>query len=120
MYEYFCNVVRVIDGDTVVVNIDLGFDTWIFDQHVRLVDIDAPEVRTTDLVEKKAGYEAKEFVEKHLPIGTRQVLMSRKYNVAKGSFGRIIGDFKVYDAMHDSESYLTKLLLRYGYAEEYQ
>lgn len=119
MYEYRCVINRIIDGDSVVVDIDLGFDTWIFDQHVRLVGIDAPEVRTKDLFEKEAGYDSKEFVEKHLPVGSTQFLLSRKYNGDKGKYGRIIGDFKVYDVVWDAETTLTRLLLRYGHAEEY-
>jgi micrococcal nuclease len=119
MYEYKCVTKRIIDGDSVVVDIDLGFDTWIFDQVIRLSGIDAPEIRTKDLEEKEAGYNAKEFVEKHLPIGMPALLMSRKYNGEKGKYGRIVGDFKVYDSMYDSETTLCKLLLRYGLAEEY-
>ena len=119
MYEYTCIVRRIIDGDSVVVDIDLGFDTWIFDQVVRLIGIDAPEVRTTDLIEKKAGLESKAFVERYLPAGIKAHLISRKYNGEKGKYGRIIGDFRVYDSMYDCESTICKLLVREGLAEEY-
>ena len=55
MYEYKCKVVKVVDGDTVDVDIDLGFGVWLRKQRVRLVGIDTPESRTKDLEEKKYG-----------------------------------------------------------------
>ena len=60
MYEYKCNVVKVVDGDTVDVDIDLGFGVWMKDERVRIMGIDTPESRTRDLVEKKFGLAAKE------------------------------------------------------------
>jgi len=63
--------------------------------------------------------ESKAFVEKCLPVGIKVSLISRKYNGEKGKYGRIIGDFKVYDSMYDCESTLCKLLVREGLAEEY-
>ena len=55
MYEYRVKIVRVVDGDTVDVDIDLGFGVWLKKQRVRLYGIDTPESRTRDLVEKKFG-----------------------------------------------------------------
>ena len=55
MYEYRIEIVKVIDGDTVDVNIDLGFGVWMKKERVRLYGIDTPESRTRDLVEKKFG-----------------------------------------------------------------
>ena len=63
MYEYQATVLRVIDGDTIEVDIDLGFSTIIKKRRVRFKGIDTPEVRTRDLVEKEAGLRAKERVE---------------------------------------------------------
>ena len=48
MYEYKCEIVRVVDGDTVDVNIDLGFNTWLWKERIRLKGIDTPESRTKD------------------------------------------------------------------------
>ena len=62
MFEYNCKIVRVVDGDTVDVNIDLGFGLWIHKERIRLYGIDTPESRTRDLVEKKYGLFAKKFV----------------------------------------------------------
>ena len=63
MYEYKCEIVRVVDGDTVDVNIDLGFNTWLWKERIRLNGIDTPESRTRDPEEKKAGLYAKSVVE---------------------------------------------------------
>ena len=59
MYEYRCKVVKVIDGDTVDVDIDLGFGIWQMDERVRIMGIDTPESRTRDKVEKAFGLAAK-------------------------------------------------------------
>jgi len=59
MYEYRATVVKVIDGDTVDVNIDLGFGIILSDERVRIMGIDTPESRTRDKVEKKFGLAAK-------------------------------------------------------------
>jgi len=59
MYEYNCKIVRVVDGDTVDVDIDLGFDTWRCGERIRLYGIDTPECRTRDAEEKAAGLLAK-------------------------------------------------------------
>ncbi len=70
MYEYKCKVVHIVDGDTVDIDIDLGFGVWLRDQRVRLYGIDTPESRTRDLEEKKYGLAAKEFLTKWLSSGT--------------------------------------------------
>ena len=59
MYEYRCKVIKVIDGDTVDVDIDLGFDIMLRDERVRIMGIDTPESRTRDKVEKKFGLASK-------------------------------------------------------------
>ncbi len=92
MYEYRCKVSRVVDGDTVDVDIDLGFGVWLHKERVRIIGIDTPESRTRDKVEKRFGLLAKEFVEDFFKIGD-VILTTKKYD-AKGKFGRILGDFK--------------------------
>ena len=62
MYEYRCTVVKIIDGDTVDVDIDLGFGVWMKKQRIRLYGIDTPESRTRDLEEKKYGLAAKDYL----------------------------------------------------------
>ena len=59
MYEYKCKIVKVIDGDTVDVDIDLGFDSTIKKERVRSMGIETAESRTRDLLEKKFGLAAK-------------------------------------------------------------
>ena len=59
MYEYKCRVRRVVDGDTVDVDIDLGFGIWLNDERVRIMGIDTPESRTSDNIEKMFGKAAK-------------------------------------------------------------
>ena len=62
MYEYRCKVVKIIDGDTVDVDIDLGFGVWLHKERIRMFGIDTPESRTRDLEEKKFGLAAKQFL----------------------------------------------------------
>jgi micrococcal nuclease len=96
MYEYNCKVVRIIDGDTVDVDIDLGFDVWLKKQRIRLFGVDTPESRTRDALEKKFGIMAKNFVKGRLPVGSNQVLRTR-LDDSRGKFGRILGEFVMED-----------------------
>ena len=89
MYEYKCKVVHIVDGDTVDIDIDLGFGVWLRDQRVRLYGIDTPESRTRDDEEKKYGLAAKEFITKWLTSGGVSI---RTHKDAKGKFGRILGE----------------------------
>ena len=95
MYEYRCKVRRVVDGDTVDIDIDLGFGVWLHKERVRIYGIDTPESRTRDKVEKRFGLLAKEFV-KGFVKGSSVILRTQKYD-AKGKFGRILGDIIVDD-----------------------
>jgi micrococcal nuclease len=87
MYDYQCTIVRVVDGDTVDVDIDLGFDTWRCGERIRLYGIDTPECRTRNAEEKAAGVLAKEFVEDTLHVGQTYKLTTKE----KGKFGRYLG-----------------------------
>ena len=93
MYEYKCKVTRVVDGDTVDVNIDLGFGVWLHKERVRIQGIDTPESRTRDKEEKVYGLAAKAEL-KVLLDDDNVKLITKKYD-AKGKFGRILGDFSV-------------------------
>lgn len=90
MYEYRCEVVKIIDGDTVDVDIDLGFGVWMRNERVRLYGIDTPESRTRDPEEKKYGLAAKEFLTNMLNDPKGIVLKTHKD--AEGKFGRILGE----------------------------
>ena len=109
MYEYQCKIVRVVDGDTTDVDIDLGFGVWMKKQRIRFYGVDTPESRTRDKEEKVYGLAAKYFVESYLPKGSRQVLRTRKDGV--GKYGRILGEFVVFDGSNDRETTLNQLLI---------
>ena len=102
MFEYNCKIVRIVDGDTVDVDIDLGFDVWLKKQRIRLYGVDTPESRTRDLVEKKYGLAAKKFVASHLPLESKQILRT-KLDDARGKFGRILGEFVINQEWEDKE-----------------
>ena len=117
MYEYQCKIVRVVDGDTTDVDIDLGFGVWMKKQRVRFYGVDTPESRTSDKKEKVYGLAAKHFVESYLPKDSRQVLRTRKDSV--GKYGRILGEFVVFDGSNDRETTLNQLLIDTHNAVEY-
>ncbi len=93
VYEYNCKVKRVVDGDTVDVLIDLGFDI-AYASRVRLYGIDTPESRTRDKDEKARGLISKDFLKSWLDKGS-VVIRTRKDK--KGKFGRILGEMVVDD-----------------------
>ena len=98
MYEYRCKVLKVIDGDTVDIDIDLGFGTWIRNERVRIMGIDTPESRTSNDIEKKFGLAAKERLQELL--GETAILktqVNKKGEDMKGKFGRILGNFTTED-----------------------
>ena len=94
MYEYNAKVLRIVDGDTIDVDIDLGFGVWIHKERIRLEGIDTPESRTRDLEEKKFGLLSKEYVRSLLPVGSIVKLVCKTYD-SKGKFGRILGDIEL-------------------------
>ena len=90
MYEYRCKVVHIVDGDTVDVDIDLGFGVWMKKQRIRMYGIDTPESRTRDLEEKKYGLAAKAYLTGMLDDEAGIILKTHKD--AEGKFGRILGE----------------------------
>jgi micrococcal nuclease len=117
MHQYKCTILRVVDGDTVDVDIDLGFGVWLRKERVRIHGIDTPESRTRDLEEKKYGLAAKEYVKGFLPIGSQQTLITEKDKT--GKFGRILGKFLVHDVKEDREMHLGQIMIREHHAVEY-
>ena len=89
MYEYRVDIRRVVDGDTVDVDIDLGFGIWMKNERIRLYGIDTPESRTRDKEEKKYGLAAKMFLENMLDDN----IIMKTNKDAEGKFGRILGSF---------------------------
>ena len=95
MYEYRVVIRRVLDGDTVDVDIDLGFKVWLRDQRIRVLGVDTPETRTRDLQEKAAGKLATARVMELLPQDSVQTMRTSKEG--RGKFGRVLGNFPVGD-----------------------
>ena len=117
MYEYKCRIDRVVDGDTVDVDIDLGFGVWLRKERVRMYGIDTPESRTRDLEEKKYGLAAKAFVLAFLPVDSMQTLRTKKDG--KGKFGRILGEFIVYDTKKSAWRSLNEIMIEEHHAVAY-
>lgn len=110
MYDYQCKISRVVDGDTVDVDIDLGFDTWRCGERIRLYGIDTPECRTRNATEKAAGFLAKGFVEEALHVGGTYRLQTKE----KGKFGRYLGTIYLTD-----ETSINAALIRDNLAVPY-
>jgi len=113
LYEYKCIIRRIVDGDTVDVNIDLGFSTVLKKQRVRLMGIDTPESRTRDLVEKLFGKASKKHLT-HLLSEGNITLVSHD----KGKFGRILGELFVHNE-DESVINVNKQMILDHHAVEY-
>tara|TARA_R110000744_G_scaffold56949_2_gene119941 strand:- start:378 stop:770 length:393 start_codon:yes stop_codon:yes gene_type:complete len=107
-FVYKCTLDRVVDGDTVDVNLDLGFSIILAKQRVRLAGIDTPESRTRDLAEKKLGLQAKELLKELTCDGF--VLESQ----GRGKYGRILGVLWDFDG-----NSINQKLIESGLAVEY-
>ena len=115
MYEYRAKLIKVVDGDTVDVDIDLGFGVWLKDERVRIMGIDTPESRTSDKVEKVFGLASKERLKELL--GKECILKTfaaKNGEDMKGKFGRILGDFIAEDGR-----LVTDILIEEGHAVKY-
>ena len=118
MYEYRVKIIKVIDGDTVDVDIDLGFGVTLTDERVRIMGIDTPESRTRDKVEKVFGKAAKQALLDML--GETSILktqINRDGEDMKGKFGRILGDFIV--DRHGESISVVDALIEDGHAVDY-
>jgi micrococcal nuclease len=114
MYEYYVRKVEnVVDGDTIDVLIDLGFDI-LFASRVRLAGIDTPESRTKDLAEKALGLEAKEYLKKALKDAKSVVIKTEKMDSSE-KYGRILG--WVY--INGDTVSLNDMMINDGYAWGY-
>jgi micrococcal nuclease len=114
MYQYYVKKVEnVVDGDTIDVLIDLGFDI-LFASRVRLAGIDTPESRTKDLKEKALGLESKEYLKKALKDANSVVIKTEKMDSSE-KYGRILGWVYVNG---DTES-LNDKMINDGYAWGY-
>ena len=114
MYEYRVKkVTGVVDGDTIDVDIDLGFNVS-FSQRVRLAGIDTPESRTKDLNEKKLGLEVKEWLKSKLK-DAEDVVIKTELPDSSEKYGRILGWLYV----KGTEKSLNQIMIDEGYAWSY-
>ena len=119
MYEYRVTNIRVVDGDTVDVDIDLGFGVWMKKQRIRLYGIDTPESRTRDKVEKLFGTAAKNRLKELLAEGGKLITTENKQGEdMKGKFGRILGDFWVERYEGEREK-VTDIMIEEGHCVAY-
>ena len=116
MYEYRAKVEKVVDGDTMDLSIDLGFDIH-YASRVRLLGIDTPESRTRDLEEKKRGLAAKDRVLELCPVGSSVILKTSKDG--KGKFGRILGSIYPGDGLFENSDSVNDILVNEGHAVAY-
>lgn len=114
MYEYRVHILKIVDGDTVDVDIDLGFGIWLRNERVRIMGIDTPESRTSDSVEKVFGLAAKNRLKELLgKTAILQTQVSKDGEDLKGKFGRILGDFV------SGNTTVAKVLIEEGYCVPY-
>ena len=111
-FSYRVNkVIKVIDGDTIDVILDMGFDI-LYKKRVRLFGIDTPESRTRDKVEKKYGLLSKKFLQEQLKKAKKVIIKTYKGDET-GKFGRRLGDVFI-----DGQS-VNSLMCTKGHAVEY-
>jgi len=113
MYEYKVKITRVVDGDTVDADVDLGFDIFVKDR-IRLMGIDTPESRTRNKAEKKLGLLAKERL-KALCKQHKGNIILKTSKEGKGKFGRILGSIFA----DGSEVTFNDILIAEGHARNY-
>ena len=107
---YKAKILRVVDGDTVDVDIDLGFGLTSNKKRIRLLGIDTPESRTRDLTEKYYGKLASAFLKSHLEKGKKYKLRTSKPD----KYGRILGEFFIKDVN------INQLLVEENHAVAYK
>jgi len=114
------SIAKVVDGDTIDANIDLGFDICL-SKRIRLAGIDTPESRTKDEYEKKLGLESKEWLKKHLE-GAKDIIVKTELPDSTEKYGRIIGHLYIGDAEVSAvnrKKSVNNQMIDEGYAWEY-
>jgi micrococcal nuclease len=112
MYEYRAIVSRIVDGDTIILDVDLGFNTWVRNESFRLFGIDAPETRTKDLEEKAKGFLSKDRLEELCPVNTLVLIRTQK---SKDKYGRYL-----VEILTETNDTVNQILVREGYASVYR
>lgn len=114
-YEYHAKVTNVVDGDTVVVDIDLGFNVVLSNQSVRLLGVDTPESRTSDKTEKVFGLASKDYTKAFIENCKKDVIIRTYKSDDSEKFGRLLGEI----VNPDSKEVLNVSLVSDGYAVKY-
>ena len=119
-YEYNATVTEVVDGDTIVIDIDLGFDVVFTAQKVRLLGVDTPESRTSDKVEKAFGTASKDYVKKFIAACKNEVIIRTHISddtdgSGREKFGRLLGEI----VNPETKEVLNELLISNNYAVRY-
>ena len=112
MYRYGAKLLRVVDGDTADVMIDLGFDTWV-KARLRFKGVDTWEKRTRDKAEKVKGLAASAFTKKYLEMNDGKFTIQ---SYGKGKYGRVLAEIFI----DGEETSLNKLLIENGHAYVYE
>lgn len=114
-YVYKLRVTRVVDGDTVDGDIDLGFNVELKGRRIRLWGINAPETRTKDKEEKSKGQQAKDWLEQQIWVRDNEIYVHTRMD-STGKFGRILG--VLYPTLDGSMSY-NEWMVKIGLAIPY-
>ena len=114
MFDYMVKVTRVVDGDTIDVSVDLGFDIW-HNARVRMMGIDTPESRTRNLEEKALGLASKARLKELLKGKKVKIVCSKE---GKGKFGRILAEIVTIEK-DGTEININDQLIKEGHARPY-
>lgn len=115
-YEYNAKVIEVIDGDTIVVDIDLGFDVKLANQKVRLLGVDTPESRTSDNIEKLFGLASKDYTKKFIEqCADKNIILKTYLSDSEEKFGRLLGEI----INPQTKKVLNEELINNNYAVKY-
>jgi len=114
MYKYGAKLLRVVDGDTADVMIDLGFDVWT-KARLRFKGVDTWEKRTRNLEEKAKGIAASSFTKKYMEMNDGKFVIQ---SYGKGKYGRILAE--IFIIIDGEETSLNKLLIENGHAYVYE
>ena len=115
MYQYKCKIIKVLDGDTVDIDLDLGFKIILANQRVRMAGVDTPESRTAIAEEKVRGQLSKKKLAEKLPVGSWQIIETQKSDSNDDKFGRILGVFILEDGTR-----VNDWLIQNNYAVPYK
>jgi micrococcal nuclease len=115
MYQYKCKINKVLDGDTVDIDLDLGFNIILANQRVRMAGVDTPESRTANKEEKPRGLLSKKKLAEKMPVGSWQIIETQRSDNNDDKFGRILGIFILEDGTK-----VNDWLIKNNYAVPYK